>query len=102
MPARRAVPGALATLWRAVRDIGLLGRRRRHFWRLVAGALPLGVPAMARAVTLAVMGEHMIRYTEETVLPRLDRAIAMLEGERSPADPVRLRLAGFEPLAAPA
>jgi radical SAM superfamily enzyme YgiQ (UPF0313 family) len=102
LPAKAAVPGALATLWRAVRDIGLLGRRRRHFWRLVTGALPRGVPAMARAVTLAVMGEHMIRYTEETVLPRLDRAIAMLEVERAPAGPLRRLRAGLEPLAAPA
>jgi hypothetical protein len=98
--ARRVLPGALGSLWRAVRDIGVLGRRRRHFWRLLAGALPGGAPALARAVTLAVMGEHMIRYTEETVLPRLDRAIALLVGERAPAERPRLGLRGFEPLPA--
>jgi hypothetical protein len=35
-----------------------------------------------RAVTLALLGEHMVRYTEEDVLPRLDRRIAELRATR--------------------
>jgi hypothetical protein len=30
-------------------------------------------------VTLAIIGEHLVRYTQEVVLPRLDRALAAQE-----------------------
>jgi radical SAM superfamily enzyme YgiQ (UPF0313 family) len=86
-----AVPeGALRALAAVTWRLGIAGRRRRHFWRLLARASRRGVRAMARAVTLAVMGESLIRYTEETVLPRLDRALAAVPaaaGERAPARP---------------
>lgn len=72
-----AVEGAKA-LARAVWGIGLRGPRRAHFWRLVAVALRRGREALPRAVTLAIVGESLIRYTQEVVLPRLDRAIAAL------------------------
>jgi hypothetical protein len=29
-------------------------------------------------MTFAILGEHLVRYTEEEVLPRLDRALAEL------------------------
>jgi hypothetical protein len=51
--------------------------RRRYFWRLLAaGIRRAGLPAVPRAITFAILGEHLIRYTEEEVLPRLDRALA--------------------------
>ncbi|HEY7726211.1 MAG TPA: DUF4070 domain-containing protein [Anaeromyxobacteraceae bacterium] len=77
--------GSLAALARAVVGIGLRGRRRRHFWSLVAHSLARGPAAAARAVSLAVMGEHLIRYTEEVVLPRLDRALAEIPRQREAA-----------------
>jgi radical SAM superfamily enzyme YgiQ (UPF0313 family) len=69
--------GSLAALGRAVWRLGILGRRRRWFWRLVAMGLRLGgVSGLARAVTLAILGEHLIRYTREEVLPRLSSRLA--------------------------
>jgi hypothetical protein len=92
--------GSLASLARAVWGIGIAGPRRRHFWRLVARSLRGGVPAFTRAVTLAVLGEHLVRYTDEVVLPRLDGALSRMEpeaeAERAAAVPVPLR-----PLATP-
>ncbi len=78
-------PGSLRALARAVIGIGVAGPRRRHFWRLVAHSLRRGPGAFARAVTLAVLGEHLVRYTHEIVLPRLDQALASLEPARLPA-----------------
>jgi radical SAM superfamily enzyme YgiQ (UPF0313 family) len=69
--------GSIAAFLRAVWKIGILGPRRRHFWSLLAtGLRRAGILAVPRAVTLAVLGEHLIRYTQEEVLPRLDRALA--------------------------
>jgi radical SAM superfamily enzyme YgiQ (UPF0313 family) len=85
VPARPATlrPGSLATLARATWRLGILGRRRRWFWRLVAkGLLAGGVPALARAVTLAILGEHLIRYTREDVLPRLSRRLDEIRSEK--------------------
>ncbi|MFW6088096.1 MAG: hypothetical protein ACODAG_12875 [Myxococcota bacterium] len=45
--------------------------RRRRFWRLVRKAAPKGRAAMVWAVTHAVMGEHLVRYTHEHVLPQM-------------------------------
>jgi hypothetical protein len=53
-----------------------MGPRRRHFWPLVGRSLRRGTHALRRALTFAVQGEHLIRYTEEQVLPRLEVALA--------------------------
>jgi radical SAM superfamily enzyme YgiQ (UPF0313 family) len=79
-----ATAGARA-LVRAIWRIGLRGPRRAHFWRLLMGALLRGRTALPRAVTLAIVGESLIRYTQEVVLPRLDQAIAALAPARLPA-----------------
>ena len=71
--------GALASFARAVWTIGIRGRRRRRFWRLLARSLRRGPRAFPRAAVLAIVGEHLIRYTEEVVLPRLDAALAEIE-----------------------
>jgi radical SAM superfamily enzyme YgiQ (UPF0313 family) len=69
--------GSLATLMRALWRLGIVSERRRWFWRLIGtGLRRAGLPAVTRAITLAILGEHLIRYTEEEVLPRLDRALA--------------------------
>jgi len=82
-------PGVLRTLARAMFGLGVLSPRRRHFWRLLARSLSRGPDAFTRAVTLAIRGEHLIRYTAEVALPRLDREIAALEAlpEPLPAPP---------------
>jgi hypothetical protein len=37
---------------------------------------------MARAFSLAISGEHMIRYTAEEVLPRLQQAVEQVRAQR--------------------
>jgi radical SAM superfamily enzyme YgiQ (UPF0313 family) len=75
--------GSLGTLLRATWGIGILGERRRWFWRLLGHALRKGgVAALAKAVTLSVLGEHLVRYTREEVLPRLDAHLAEMGARR--------------------
>jgi radical SAM superfamily enzyme YgiQ (UPF0313 family) len=66
---------------RAVYRLGVLGPRRALFWRLLVRALPRGVHAVRAAIACAVRGEHMIRYTEEVVLPRLADALEGIPDE---------------------
>jgi radical SAM superfamily enzyme YgiQ (UPF0313 family) len=73
--------GWLGPLLRAVWRIGVLGPRRKQYWQLVAHGLRRGAPGLAQAVLLAVLGEHLIRYTQEVVLPRIDRALASIPAE---------------------
>jgi radical SAM superfamily enzyme YgiQ (UPF0313 family) len=74
--------GSAAALLRAVWRIGVLGSRRRWFWRLVGKALRRrDLASLSKAVTLAILGEHLIRYTREEVLPRLDRALGAVPAE---------------------
>jgi radical SAM superfamily enzyme YgiQ (UPF0313 family) len=85
LPMRR---GSLATLARAVWRIGILGERRRWFWRLLREAVRVGgIPALSKSVTLSVLGEHLVRYTREDVLPRLDARLAELRGELTRSRP---------------
>jgi hypothetical protein len=65
--------------------LGLWSPRRRLFWKLLARARKAAPHAFKWAVVKALQGEHMIRYTEEHVLPRLDRAIAEVVAERRAA-----------------
>jgi radical SAM superfamily enzyme YgiQ (UPF0313 family) len=77
-------PGSFGTFARVLWRIGIVGERRRWFWRLVRQALRIGtLPAFAKAVTFSVLGEHMIRYTREEVLPRLDARLAEMRAERT-------------------
>ena len=97
LPARAALRrGSWAALSRAVWRIGVLGRRRRHFWRLLAKGIRGGLPGLSRAVTFAILGEHLVRYTEEEVLPRLDRALAEIgaAAQRSAAPAATAAAAG--------
>jgi hypothetical protein len=72
-------------LLRACWQIGVVGPRRGLYWGLLATGLRRGGRAgFAKAVTLAILGEHHLRYTQEVVLPRLDRA---LRGERERREP---------------
>ena len=77
---------------RSVFRLGVLGVRRSFFWRLLARALPRGVHAVRTAIACAVRGEHMIRYTEEVVLPRLRVALDQLATEPETCRPRRVSL----------
>src|SRR5512138_2666386 len=83
--------GSLGALWRAVWRLGVRGPRRRLFWRLVARGLRRGTALLPRAVTFAIVGESLIRYTEEVVLPRIDASLAEIDaaasGRASPSTP---------------
>jgi radical SAM superfamily enzyme YgiQ (UPF0313 family) len=81
---------ALRSLYR----LGILGQRRALFWRLLARALPRGTHAVRSAIACAVRGEHMIRYTDEVVLPRLADALGQVSPE--PDAPTQLHLPVFE------
>jgi radical SAM superfamily enzyme YgiQ (UPF0313 family) len=92
-------PGAFGVLCRTIWTLGILSPRRRQFWRLFAITLRRAPHAIARAIELAIQGEHLIRYTREDVLPRLARALETLP----PAPgPTAARPATRERVAAPA
>jgi len=61
---------------------GLLGRYRGAYWRFLGRAIWRTPRRLARAFSLAISGEHMIRYTAEDVLPRLSLAIEQVRSER--------------------
>ncbi|MBI4700131.1 MAG: DUF4070 domain-containing protein [Deltaproteobacteria bacterium] len=73
----------LATLLRAMWHLGIVGRQRACFWRLLGRSLRRSPRLLPWAVASSIRGEHLIRYTREDVLPRLDRALAELG--RAPA-----------------
>jgi radical SAM superfamily enzyme YgiQ (UPF0313 family) len=72
----------LRVLARAVWAIGVRSPRRRQFWRLLGHTARRAPRHFAWAVRHAVMGEHLIRYTDEAVLPRLDEALREVDRER--------------------
>jgi radical SAM superfamily enzyme YgiQ (UPF0313 family) len=92
--------GELAALWRAVWRLGIRSPRRLLFWRLVARGLRRGADLLPRAVTFAIVGESLIRYTEEVVLPRIDRSLAELDD--GALRPAAVALAASVPVTPPA
>ncbi len=77
---RKLQPGDLLTFVRILFGLGLRSPRRRHFWRLLYRAARRP-QAFAKAMSIAVQGEHLIRYTREDVLPRIERALEDLARE---------------------
>jgi hypothetical protein len=90
----RFQPRDLVPAVRALVGIGILGERRGHFWRLLASGVTRGHHALRRAFMFAIQGEHLIRYTEETVIPRIERALSDVRAAPQPRvrRPVRVRL----------
>ncbi|MDD5306804.1 MAG: B12-binding domain-containing radical SAM protein [Deltaproteobacteria bacterium] len=82
--------GEVGALLRTIWHVGVLGPRRRHFWRLLARAAPRG--RMHQAVAHAIQGEHLVRYTREFLLPRLERALAGIRTEVRDAVPALPRV----------
>jgi len=64
---------------RIVFALGFLSRHSVYFWKLLFKAMLKGGAAVKRAVTLALLGEHLIHYTEQHVLPRLRQSIEEAE-----------------------
>jgi radical SAM superfamily enzyme YgiQ (UPF0313 family) len=82
--------GALArSLWRQ----GLRGRYRGEYWRFLARSVLTAPRHFARAVALAIHGEHMVRYTLEEVLPRLAEPTPLARPAplAEPLVPIRVR-----------
>jgi len=75
---------------KAALRIGVQSPRRFLFWGLLYRALGSAPQALKWSVVKALQGEHMIRYTEEHVLPRLDRALDSLAEEKLVAEATRL------------
>jgi hypothetical protein len=80
---------ALLMLVRILIGVGVLSPRRFHFWRLFFKSITRPY-AFSKAMSMAVQGEHLIRYTREDVLPRIDQALAEI------ATPVVQRAAAAE------
>jgi hypothetical protein len=76
---------ALSCTLRSVWRQGVRARHRGVYWRFMLRALLATPRRMPRAVGFSVNAEHMIRYTDEEVLPRLRRGID--EARRAPAVP---------------
>jgi len=85
--------GGISALLKSAWRLGVLSPRRRHFWRLLRRSLRRP-HTFARAVAMAVQGEHMIRYTEEDVAPRLDAVLAKLQREPPARRPPVLSVLG--------
>jgi hypothetical protein len=86
VPATRVRAGGLRIAARALWRLGVVGSRRAVFWRLLVAAVRRSPAFTSWAIEKAIQGEHLIRYTEEQVVPRIRAAAAALAIE--PAPPV--------------
>jgi len=78
----------IRTFLRSIWTLGIVGKRRGHYWRLLAYSLWRAPHTFSWSVGHAIQGEHMIRYTEQDVLPRLAQAIAEVRRPRASSPPV--------------
>jgi radical SAM superfamily enzyme YgiQ (UPF0313 family) len=74
----------LRALARILWGVGVRSPRRRQFWPLLLRTLGGGLERLPRMLALAVIGESLIDYTREVVLPRIDRELLAL-GPPAPA-----------------
>ena len=72
---------ALRCFFRSLWKQGVRGSYRRAYWKFLFQVLRQAPKRFARAISLAVAGEHMIRYTRESVMPRLAADIEDAERE---------------------
>jgi radical SAM superfamily enzyme YgiQ (UPF0313 family) len=77
LPWAYAIRCLLRSLWRQ----GVVGKYRGVYWRFLARTVYRTPRRLARAVALAIAGEHMIGYTQESVLPRLSAEIEQTRRE---------------------
>lgn len=76
-PSPQALPSRarLKDFGRSMVKIGVLSPRRRQFWSLLAHTARRAPSKMEWMIIHAFQGEHLIRYTDEHVIPRLHEAI---------------------------
>jgi radical SAM superfamily enzyme YgiQ (UPF0313 family) len=86
---RASTLGEVGALLRAMWHVGVRSPRRRLFWRLMGRALLRGRGKVRQAVVHAVQGEHLIRYTREHVVPRIEVALAEVRAEAESAPAAR-------------
>lgn len=79
---RSARLAELGILFRILFRIGVLSPRRGRFWRLMLRTVRRNPQKFAWSLSRAIVGEHMIRYTEEEVLPLIQSGIDALHTER--------------------
>ena len=72
---------AAACVARSVLVQGILGKYKLAYWRFLARVLWKTPRRLPRAFSLAIAGEHMIRYTADDVIPRLGMAIDQVKAE---------------------
>jgi radical SAM superfamily enzyme YgiQ (UPF0313 family) len=82
-PTLRRRRGWLPIVLRILGRMGVASPRRRLLWSLVTDALRRSPRLLPWAVHKAIEGEHLVRYTEEDVLPRIERALAEVRSERA-------------------
>jgi radical SAM superfamily enzyme YgiQ (UPF0313 family) len=90
---RRPSVEGLRDLARASMLLGVRGGSARPYRRLLARAARHGPPALEFAVVHALMGEHLVRYTNEVVLPRIEAASAAVRAETADVEPLRTQAA---------
>jgi radical SAM superfamily enzyme YgiQ (UPF0313 family) len=78
---RASTIGEVGALLRTIWHVGVRSPRRRLFWRLMGRALLQGRSKIRQAAVHAVQGEHLIRYTREHVVPRMEEALAEARAE---------------------
>jgi radical SAM superfamily enzyme YgiQ (UPF0313 family) len=78
---RASTLGEVGALLRTIWHVGVRSPRRHLFWRLMGRALLRGRSKVRQAVVHAVQGEHLIRYTREHVVPRMELALAEVRAE---------------------
>jgi radical SAM superfamily enzyme YgiQ (UPF0313 family) len=82
LPGRRKVTfGDVVTFVRTCLRVGVASGRSLRYWKLLLRALLFAPHCTAWVVSKAIQGEHMIRYTANDVLPRIERALAEVRRE---------------------
>jgi radical SAM superfamily enzyme YgiQ (UPF0313 family) len=96
---RHPLPYGLACVARSMWTSGVRGRHRRDYWRFLWRGVRQSPRRFGRVIGLAINAEHMIRFTEEIVLPRLRASLVEARRAPRPARPsvVRLPLAQERP-----
>jgi radical SAM superfamily enzyme YgiQ (UPF0313 family) len=99
LPSRFKFPLAygLGTLFRTVWRMGVKAPYRLAFWRFLATVLWRHPRFIARAVSQAVNGEHVIRFTSEDVMERFERTRHVVQEDSRVAPLTRIALRVVEP-----
>jgi len=70
---------------------GIRSPDRAEFWKLVLTMLKTNPQAVGWVIAHGIWGEHLIRYTRENVLPRIQAALAELDSVPTYVSPAGVR-----------